>query len=157
MNKKNMKEKTRTISLIEKGTVIDHLNPHVVFEVIRILGIDDNVEDTVTVGTNLQSKVLGKKGIIKVANRFLTPEMVNKLAVISPNATVSIIEDYDVKEKFKVKLPEVLEGILRCANRNCVTNIEGTPTRFKLTKQDPVILMCTYCERSFRREELEVL
>ncbi|HDS29559.1 MAG TPA: aspartate carbamoyltransferase regulatory subunit [Firmicutes bacterium] len=157
MNQKNSKGKTRTISLIEHGTVIDHLNPHVVFEVVRILGIDDNVEDTVTLGTNLPSKVLGKKGIIKIANRRLTPVLVNKLAVLSPNATVSIIEDYEVKEKFKVKLPEIIEGILRCANKNCVTNIEGITTRFRLVKQDPVILMCTYCERSFRREELEVL
>ena len=159
MNNKDNKEKraTRTISQIERGTVIDHIDPHVVFQVVRILRIDDQVEETVTVGTNLQSNVLGKKGIIKIANRFLTQDDVNKLSVVSPNATVSIIEDYVVKEKFKVKIPEKVEGIIRCPNSNCVTNTEEWPTRFKVTERDPLVLFCTYCERFVRKDEIEIL
>lgn len=154
---KNKKGRTRRISQIQKGTVIDHINPHVVFQVVRILDIDDNIEDTVTVGTNLKSKALKKKGIIKISNRFLTPQMVNKLSVLSPNATVSIIEDYEVKKKYNVKLPDKVEGILKCGNNNCVTNVEEIATRFMVIEKEPLTLICEYCERSFRMEDLEVL
>jgi aspartate carbamoyltransferase regulatory subunit len=153
----NKSKEVRTISQIKRGTVIDHLNPHVVFQVVRILEIDDNVEDTVTVGTNLRSNVLGKKGIIKIANRFLSQEEVNKLSVISPNATVSIIDDFEVKRKFKVKFPEVVERILKCPNPNCATNVEEIPTRFRLVQEEPLLLFCTYCERFIRKHEIEVL
>ncbi len=156
-NKSEKGGPTRRISQIKQGTVIDHINPHVVFEVVRILDIDDNIEDTVTVGTNFKSKALGKKGIIKISNRFLTPKMVNKLSVVSPNATVSIIEDYKVKKKFKVTFPEMVEEILNCPNPNCVTTIEGIPTRFRVIQQEPILLFCTYCERYFRKDEMEVL
>ena len=151
------RKETRTISQIKRGTVIDHIDPHVVFLVVRILGIDDNIEDTVTVGTNLKSNVLGRKGIIKISNRFLSQKEVNKLSVISPNATVSIIDDYEVKEKFKVKFPEVVEGILKCPNPNCVTNVEENPTRFRLMQEEPLLLFCTYCERFIRKDEIQVL
>jgi aspartate carbamoyltransferase regulatory subunit len=151
------KKATRTISQIERGTVIDHIDPHVVFQVVRILEIDDQVEETVTVGTNLRSNVLGKKGIIKISNRFLTQDDVDKLSVVSPNATVSIIEDYVVKEKYKVKIPEKVEGIIRCPNSNCVTNTEDWPTRFRVIEHEPLTLFCTYCERFVRKDEIEIL
>ena len=158
MNEKvDRMKSTRTISQIERGTVIDHIDPHVVFQVVRILEIDDQVEETVTVGTNLHSNVLGKKGIIKISNRFLTQDDVDKLSVVSPNATVSIIEDYVVKEKFKVKIPEKVEGIIRCPNSNCVTNTEDWPTRFRVIEHEPLILFCTYCERFVRKDEIEIL
>jgi aspartate carbamoyltransferase regulatory subunit len=151
------KKATRTISQIERGTVIDHIDPTAVFTVIRILGIDDSIQDTVTVGMNLPSKVAEKKGIIKIANHFLTSDDVNKLSVVSPSATVNIIEDYEVKQKFKVSFPDVVEHILKCPNRNCVTNVEEVPTRFKLIQKDPLMLFCTYCERFTRKEDIEVL
>ncbi len=150
-------KKVRRISQIRNGTVIDHLNPHRVFEVVKILYIDDTTEETVTVGTNLQSKVIGKKGIIKISNRFLTQEEVNRLSVISPNATVSIIEEYEVKKKFKVKFPQEVRAILNCPNPNCVTSIEEIETRFKLVQESPILLFCTYCERYCRENEIEIL
>ncbi|MCX6645969.1 MAG: aspartate carbamoyltransferase regulatory subunit [bacterium] len=151
------KEKTRTISLIETGTVIDHLNPHVVFQVVKLLDIDDNIEDTVTVGTNLQSAALGKKGIIKIANRFLTQEDVDKLSIVSPNATVSIIEHYDVVKKFKVSFPKEIVGIIKCPNPNCVTNVENVEGRFRLVRESPIFLLCTYCERYIRESEIKIV
>ncbi|MFH1675981.1 MAG: aspartate carbamoyltransferase regulatory subunit [bacterium] len=153
---KDKRKEVRTISQIERGTVIDHLDPKAVFLVVRVLDIDENVEDTVTVGVNLKSKIMGKKGIIKIANRFLSEEIISKIAVISPNATVSIIDDYEVKEKIMVKFPEVIEGILKCPNPNCVTNVEEWPTRFKLIELDPLSLLCTYCERYMTKSEIEL-
>ncbi len=143
--------------MIKSGTVIDHLNPHVVFQVVKLLNIDDNVEDTVTVGTNLRSKALGKKGIIKISNRVLTQDDVDKLSVVSPNATVSIIEDYEVVKKFKVSFPKEVVGILKCPNPNCVTNTEEIDTRFLLVRESPIFLLCTYCERFMRENEIKIV
>lgn len=154
---KNSRKSTRTIEQIERGTVIDHIDPHVVFTVVRILGIDDTIRDTVTVGTNFHSNAIGRKGIIKIANHFLTSEDVNKLSVISPNATVNIIDDYEVKQKFKVSFPEVVEKILKCPNPNCVTNVEKIATKFRLVNQEPLLLFCTYCERYIQKQDIEVL
>jgi len=151
------KKETRTISQIKNGTVIDHLKPDVVFEVVRILHIDDTVEETVTVGTNLKSKAHGKKGIIKLSDRVLTPEEISRLSVISPNVTVSIIVDYEVTKKTKVQFPKEVKAILGCPNPNCVTNVEDRETRFKLVQEAPILLFCTYCERYFRENELEIL
>ncbi len=148
---------TRRITLIRNGTVIDHLNPRVVFQVVRILGIDDDIEETVTVGTNLKSSVLGKKGIIKISNHFISKEEVNKLSVISPNATVSIIEEYEVREKYKVRFPKEVKGILNCPNPNCITTVEEIETRFKLIQESPILLFCVYCERYIKEHEIEIL
>ena len=150
-------KKERKISQIENGTVIDHINTNVVFQVVRILGIGDNIEEPVTVGANLKSNYLGKKGIIKIAEHFLTQDDVNKLSVVSPNATVNIIQDYEVVEKFKVEFPKEVRAILRCPNPNCVTNKEGIETRFRMVKEKPILLFCTYCERYIRAKEIEII
>ena len=150
-------KRQRKISQIRNGTVIDHINTNVVFQVVRILGIGDNIDDPVTVGANLQSKNLGTKGIIKITDHFLSQEEVNKLSVISPNATVSIINDYEVVEKFKVEFPKEVKGILHCPNPNCVTNTEEIETRFKLMQEHPILLFCTYCERYTRENEIEII
>jgi len=149
-------KKVRKISQIENGTVIDHINTNVVFQVVRILGIGDSIDEPVTVGANLKSKYLGRKGIIKIADHFLSQEEVNKLSVISPRATVSIINDYEVVEKFKVEFPKEVKVILKCPNPNCVTNIEEIDTRFRLVSEDPILLFCTYCERYMREKEIEI-
>jgi len=68
------------------------------------------------VALNLDSKKMGNKGMIKIDNRFLTKDEVNKIAILAPNATVSIIKNYKVKQKITVKLPEELVGVLNCTN-----------------------------------------
>ncbi|HEX9744180.1 MAG TPA: aspartate carbamoyltransferase regulatory subunit [bacterium] len=150
------KKHTRTISQIERGTVIDHLNPNVVFQIVRILDIDDDTEEQVTVGTNLFSKHMGRKGIIKIGNRFLDQDTINKIAIISPNATVSNIDNYEVVQKFNVEIPEEVVSVITCPNPNCVTNSEGVATRFRLVERDPILMLCTYCERYIRENEIEI-
>ena len=148
-------KKSRTISLIQNGTVIDHIEPEAVFKIVKILGID-KCDDQVTVGNNLKSKYFGRKGIIKVENVFLSKEDVNKISIISPHVSINIIEDYQVTKKFKVEIPESVEGIIACQNPNCVTNVEGIRTRFNIITKEPLALFCNYCERSMLRDDIEV-
>jgi aspartate carbamoyltransferase regulatory subunit len=91
---------------------------------------------------------MGKKDIVKVENRELDPHEVDKIALISPKATINIIRDYDVAEKHRVNLPDEITGIVKCSNPTCVSNSnEPINSRFKVISKDPARIKCYYCER----------
>ena len=46
------------VAALQNGTVIDHIPSHLVFKVVRLLDLE-NVEGSVTIGYNLDSKKLG--------------------------------------------------------------------------------------------------
>ena len=111
----------------------------------------------VSIATNLQSKSIGLKGIIKVAGKSLTQEEVNKIAIVAPEATVNIIKGYDVKEKIKVKTPDVINNVVKCSNPVCITNNEQVATKFYVVKKDSLKIRCHYCERSMGKEDVEII
>ena len=88
-------KKELQVSAVENGTVIDHIPANKLFDVINILGIQ-NSENTVTFGYNLNSGKLGKKAIIKISDKFLCDEEINKLALVAPSAKINIIKDFEV-------------------------------------------------------------
>ena len=57
------------VSAIKNGTVLDHIPSCQVFKVIDILGLSGS-EHPVTFGVNLDSKSMGRKGIIKISERL---------------------------------------------------------------------------------------
>ena len=83
-------KKELQVSAVENGTVIDHIPAGKLFDVINVLGIQD-LENTVTFGYNLVSSKLGKKAIIKIWDKFLKDDEVNKLALVAPTAKINII------------------------------------------------------------------
>ncbi|ALK85562.1 Aspartate carbamoyltransferase regulatory chain (PyrI) [Phocaeicola vulgatus] len=46
------------------------------------MGLQDS-DSNITIGNNFESKKLGKKGIIKVADRFFTDEEISRLSVVA--------------------------------------------------------------------------
>ena len=143
------------VAALQNGTVIDHIPTELVFDVVRLLGIED-LDSSVTIGFNLDSKKLGKKGILKVADVFFPDETLNRLAIVAPNVNVNIINDYKVVKKFKVTLPDEIKGIVRCNNVKCITNNESMTTHFHVVDKDKVIIRCHYCERSIEKNEIEL-
>lgn len=132
---------------IKDGTVIDHIAAGTALKVLTILGISKNPTATVSLLMNVPSKKFGRKDIVKIEARELKPREVDKIALIAPDATINIVRDYKVKEKYKVKLPEVVRGIVRCANPNCVSNLkEPIESRFEVISKAPPKLKCYYCE-----------
>ncbi|AEH24438.1 aspartate carbamoyltransferase regulatory subunit [Pyrococcus yayanosii] len=142
------------VSAIREGTVIDHISAGKGLKVIEILGLGRLNGGAVLLAMNVPSKKLGRKDIVKVEGRFLSEEEVNKIALIAPSATVNIIRDYKVVEKFKVEVPDVIEGILRCANPNCITNHEYVTTKFYVINKEPLKVRCYYCERTMEEDEI---
>jgi len=152
-----MKEpKQLSVSAIENGTVIDHVPASNLFKVIQILGLD-RIENQITFGTNLESKKLGKKAIIKLAGIFFEDDDINRIALVAPEAKLNIIKDYEVVDKSVVEVPDEIIGIARCVNPKCITNFESVTTRFKVVNKKNVSLKCHYCEKITDQDHLEIL
>jgi len=147
--------KERKIPGIKDGTVIDHIPSRDTFRIIRILNPQE-FKYPINVALNLDSKKMGNKGMIKIDNRFLTKDEVNKIAILAPNATVSIIKNYKAIEKIQVKLPEELVGVLNCTNPVCITSKEIVISKFKVLREEPLEVKCHYCERVYGKDEVEI-
>lgn len=135
------------IQPIKDGTVIDHITAGNAVKVLHILEIPKTSSSIVSVAMNVKSR-LGKKDIVKVENRELDTNEVDKIALIAPKATINIIREYEVAEKHRVKLPDEIIGIVCCSNPTCVSNSsEPVKSRFKVISKDPTRIKCYYCER----------
>lgn len=148
-----MTTKELKVSAIKNGTVIDHIAPGKAFTVVKILHLDQTNE-TVTIASNVPSGVTGKKDIVKIEHRALSPEEVSSIALISPAATVNIIEDYEVVDKSIVSLPESIERIVTCSNPLCITNHEEISTCFNVEQKNPLVIRCHYCERTMKEKDV---
>jgi aspartate carbamoyltransferase regulatory subunit len=144
------------VRAIENGTVIDHIPASALFKIIRIMGLDRDTEHRMTFGANLESKRMGTKAIIKINDRYLATEEINKIALIAPNAIVNTIRNYNVTDKRCVTLPEEVRGFVKCANPACITNHQPVETAFSvLHDNDVVSLRCRYCEKHTNRFEIK--
>ena len=143
------------VAALKNGTVIDHIPSDKLFTVVNLLGLIDT-DLNMTIGNNLESKKLGKKGIIKVADRFFTDEEISRLSVVSPNVKLNIIRNYEVVEKKQVSMPEELKGIVKCNNPKCITNNEPMTTIFHVIDKENGILKCHYCEKEQNKETLKL-
>ena len=157
-NSKNQDAKRLYVEKIRSGTVIDHIKEGYAFSVMKILGLEGKDGSLITVGINVKSNSSqsGKKDIVKVENIMLEEKQIHQVAIISPHCKVSFIKDYKVVEKFVVKTPEVIHGIVICPNEKCITNVEREPvaTDFRVISEDPLKISCTYCERIVYQEEI---
>ena len=142
-----MSHKQLVVSALENGTVLDHIPADNVYKALDLLGLKD-IDNQITIGINLNSKAQGRKGIIKIENRFFEDEELGKLALIAPMATVNVIRDFKVVEKKKVELPKEVIGIAKCRNPKCVTNHQPVKTWFKtIDNGNEISLLCHYCEK----------
>jgi len=147
-------KKQLRVDPIKNGTVIDHIAAGKALIVTDILNLKDP-KNLILIGVNLTSNKMRKKDIIKIENRKLSNDEVNSIALISPNATLTIIEDYQVVKKQMISLPEAIHKHLICPNPNCVTNIEDVTTNFYISNQEPVEVRCEYCEKTYAIENVK--
>lgn len=152
-----MEEEKKKIKItpIEHGTVIDHIKKGQAMKVLKILNlIDREIDFIVSVAMNVDSSG-GKKDIVKVEDMELRNDELDKISLISPEATVNIIRNYDVVDKHRVELPEKTKGLVKCRNNNCITNQEEpVESEFEVVGKDPVTLKCIYCKREIVGEEI---
>jgi aspartate carbamoyltransferase regulatory subunit len=151
------KRKELTVSAIENGTVIDHIPADSLFKVISTMQIE-TMDTTITIGNNLDSNRLGKKGIVKIADKYPSIEDMNKIALIAPTARINIIKDYKVSNKQKVEIPDNIVGMFKCMNPKCITNNEKMKTKFAVVEKNGKLqLKCHYCEKHTDQEHFETI
>jgi aspartate carbamoyltransferase regulatory subunit len=143
------------VSKLRNGAVIDHLRPGTAWKAIQVLGAADG--STLSIGMYLESSKMGRKDIVKIENKILTQKEINKIAVLSPEATLCNIRDYQVVQKIKAHLPKEIAAIIRCNNPKCITNHEKITTQFTVVTGDPLKVRCRYCERAMSGDEIELL
>lgn len=145
------------VHAIENGTVIDHIPANCLFKIIDILGLE-NETNRITFGTNLSSKLMGTKAIIKISSRYCEAEEINRIAILAPEAVVNIIKNYEVVEKRPVTVPDRIQGSVKCANPMCITNNEPVKTAFNVIKdQNTITLRCHYCEKVTTQSEIKII
>ena len=152
----NDDKKAMQVSALCNGTVIDHIPADKLFAVVNLLNIAD-MKHNVTIGNNLDSKKLGKKGLIKIADRFFTDDEVSKISIVAPNVVLNTIRDYKVVEKREVKLPDEIHNLIKCNNLNCITNNEPMATHFYVANRDSQTLKCRYCEKEVNINDVKLL
>lgn len=139
-------KKEMRVRPIKQGTVIDHITAGRALNVLKILGISGTSNAVVSVVMNVPSQAMGRKDIVKIEDRELKEEEVDRISLIAPNASINIIRDFEVREKYKVDLPDHLEGVIKCDNPNCISNTsEPVISKFTVNK-NPVELRCIYCD-----------
>ncbi len=145
------------VSAIENGTVLDHIPANQLFKVINILNLQDS-RNQITFGTNLESKQLGKKAIIKVSGRYFQDDEINKIALVAPMAKINIIKDFKVVEKRVIGVPDEIRGIVKCSNPKCITNHQPVETRFTtLNDGGNLKLHCHFCEKTTESDNFIIL
>lgn len=150
-----MTEKELRIRKIRDGTVIDHISAGTALDVFKILGLTGKEGYTISILINTPSSKLGRKDVVKIEGRELDPREVDKIALISPKATINIIRNYEVVEKQRVSLPSVITGFPRCVNPNCIINSrEPAQPSFTVISKDPVRIRCRYCNLIMEFEDI---
>jgi aspartate carbamoyltransferase regulatory subunit len=141
-----MSEKELRVSKIKDGTVIDHISGGYALDVVKILGITGREKRVMTIAVNVPSRRFGVKDIVKIEGRALNAREVNKIALVAPHASINIIRGYDVVEKLEVKLPRVIEALVKCVNPACISNSnEPVVSKFYVEGEEPLLLKCHYC------------
>jgi len=133
-----------TVNSIDNGIVIDHIRAGLGIKLFHYLGLD-KVSFPVALIQNCESRKFGRKDIIKIQSPIELS--LEKLGLIDPNITVSVIENGGTARKLKLSLPRRVEDVIRCKNPRCVTAAErGIPHIFTLVDVARALYQCEYCE-----------
>lgn len=149
------KKRELQVAALENGTAIDHIPPEQLFKVAHLIGLNQ-MDNRITFGNNLKSKKMGRKGMIKIADKFFEEDEMNRIALVAPNVILNIIRDYEVVEKKYVRLPDELIGIVKCNNPKCITNNEPMKTHFYVVDEALGTIRCRYCERKINKEDIVI-
>lgn len=136
------------IDSIKNGIVIDHIQAKKGMEIYDALKLKD-LDCSIAIITNAKSEKMGRKDIIKI-DKDIEINM-DVIGFIEPNATINIVKDDKLVDKYNVKLPEKIVNIAKCQNPRCITSMEKDLDQiFTLTDKENQVYRCKYCEMSLK-------
>lgn len=132
------------IDSITNGIVIDHITSGRGMKLYNLLKLDE-LDSSVAIIKNVNSKKMGKKDIIKVDSAI--PVNVDVIGYVDPGITINIIKNGVLTEKKTIGMPETLVNVIKCKNPRCITTVEQEIEHiFKLTDKENKVYRCVYCE-----------
>ena len=132
------------VDSIRDGIVIDHIAAGCGMKLYRLLGLE-NLDAPVAMITNVVSRKMGRKDIIKVDAAI--DVNLDIIGYVDPGATVNVIRDGELKEKKQIGMPEKLTNVLFCKNPRCITSCEQEIEHiFRLADSAKKEYRCVWCE-----------
>lgn len=136
------------IDSIKNGIVIDHIGAKKGMKIYEALKLKE-LDCSVAIITNAKSEKMGRKDIIKI-DKDIEINM-DVIGFIEPNATINVVREDKLVDKYNVKLPEKIVNIAKCQNPRCITSIEKDLDQvFHLTDKENQVYRCQYCEMSLK-------
>ena len=136
------------IDSIKNGILIDHIQAKRGMEIYEALKLKD-LNCSVAIITNAKSAKMGRKDIIKI-DKDIEINM-DVIGFIEPNATINIVKDDKLVNKYNVGLPKKIVNIAKCQNPRCITSVEKELEQvFVLTDKQEQVYRCQYCEMSLK-------
>lgn len=141
---------------IANGTVIDHLVPGKALFLMELLKLNE-LNKPILLGLNLLSSSMKVKDLIKVEEWEMPEEAGSLIAVYSPHATINIIQNHAVIQKYTGIVPKTIQNVITCPNPCCITHQEKTERFFSIIPhRNTFSFICKYCEKRFTQNELIV-
>lgn len=138
------------IDEITNGIVIDHIKAGKAMEIYKLLNLDQ-LECSIAIIKNVNSKKMGKKDIIKIDEAL--DVNLDALGYIDNGITVNTIENGVKTNKRHCELPERITNVVKCKNPRCITSVEQEIDHvFKLTDRENKVYRCIYCEMKAKSE-----
>lgn len=132
------------VGQIRDGIVLDHITAGNGMNIYNILHLGE-LDCTVALIKNADSRKMGKKDIIKISTFFDLD--LDVLGYLDPGITVNIVRNGKVAQRRHLELPQRVTGVIKCKNPRCITSIERDLVHeFKLTDRQKKIYRCIYCE-----------
>ena len=132
------------VDSIKNGIVIDHITAGRGMTLYKLMKLDQ-VDCSVALINNVNSRKMGKKDIIKIDNIINIDYSV--LGFIDPNITVNVIKNEQIAEKITLSLPEKVENVIKCKNPRCITTTENYVSQiFHLVDKEKGQYRCGYCD-----------
>lgn len=136
------------IDSIKNGIVIDHIRAKKGMEIYEALKLKE-LDCSVAIITNAKSQKMGRKDIIKI-DKDIEINM-DVIGFIEPNATINVVKEDKLVDKYNVTLPEKIVNIAKCQNPRCITSVEKDLDQvFHLTDKENQVYRCQYCEMSLK-------
>jgi len=138
------------IDEITNGIVIDHIKAGKSMDIYKLLNLDQ-LECSVAIIKNVNSKKMGKKDIIKIDEAL--DVNLDALGYIDNGITINTIENGVKTNKRHCELPERITNVVKCKNPRCITSVEQEIDHvFKLTDPENKVYRCIYCEMKAKSE-----
>src|SRR5438445_13150658 len=118
------------VTKIDEGTVIDHIPDWKADTVLKVLRLEKlalmQADISVAILQNVASKKLGRKDIVKIDKWHVDEKDADIAYLVFPSITVNYIDEGKVV-KYEPKIPDIIEGRIRCPELLCIPNADREP------------------------------